>query len=186
MKYEVHSALSDDSNEGWVWIKLPQDTYLYKEIKDRRRVIRIKRKDAKPVYCEALLADPFYLKKWKEKGIDKFKNDSVIFISAWYRYLLRLSSDDIGKIIDLDVEPLDSGSLRELVALLYQYPRNHPQAVVRTASMMGIIGFGLGVIGIGLGILSIISTNIPGFVFCGVGFAITLLGIIGLIRRRQK
>jgi hypothetical protein len=63
--------------------------------------------------------------------------------------------------------------------------------------MMGIIGFGLGVIGTGLGMVGVndwivkdtpfphltnFSTPFGLVLFC-VGFVITLLGIIGLIRR---
>ena len=191
--YAVHSALSDDSNEGRIWIKPSQNPELCREIKDRRRIVCIKRKDAekgkdaKPVYSEALFADSYYLKnweeKWKEKGI-VLEDCNVIFISAWYRRLLGI--ENIGEIIDLSVKPQ---TLRNLPALLYQYPRNHPQALVLTASMMGIIGFGLGVIGIGLGIVGIkdlLATNILspiGFGVCVAGFAVTLLGIIGLIRK---
>ena len=198
--YAVHSALSDDTNEGRIRIlPAPQNKKLRNEIEGKRRIARIKRrdrKDAKPVYSEALYADDFYIEDWKEiwkkKGIVPEdivpKDRNVIFISEWYRLLL---GTIIGEVIEIDpdvnVKLLNPGSPRELWALLYLYPRNHPQAVVRTASMMAIIGFGSGVIGIGLGVLSIndlLATKIAGFLVCGVGLAIAFLGIIGLIFRR--
>ncbi len=200
--YAIHSALSDDSNEGWIWIKpSSQNLDLCKEkIQGGRSIVLIKRNNAKPVYSEALYADPFYLRNWKEKGIG-FGDYNVIFLSAWYRHLLRI--EKIGEVIDLDVKLLDLDvkqlGPRKLWALLYQYPRNHPQAVVLAASMVGIIAFGLGVIGTGLGIVGIIKDWLPKNILsvsltnfwlaCGgglvvFGFVITLLGIIGLTRRR--
>jgi hypothetical protein len=84
----------------------------------------------------------------------------------------------VGEVIELDIKPVRTWNL---VALLYHYPCNHPQALILTASMMGIIGFGLGVIGIGLGILSIV--NWLGFVISGIGLVIAGLGLTGFIRR---
>ncbi len=204
MLYAVHTALSEDSNEGRIYI-LPssQNKVLRDKMEDesKRPIVSIKRtdrKDAKPVYSEALFADRYYLKKWEEKWKDQGKEleeCNVIFISTWYRYLLGVKNKEI---VELNVKPLDQRSLRELWALLYLYPRNHPQAVVRTANMVGIIGFGSGVIGIGLGVVGIqdwLVKHIPspyltnfwapiGFVICLVGIAIAILGIKGLIRRR--
>ena len=200
--YAVHQALSDDSNEGRIWIKpSSQNTELGNIKQGERRIVRIKRKDAKPVFSEALLADPGYLKRWEEtrkvKG-SELEDCNVIFISAWYRHSLGIEEEKFPVIIDLDdVKLLHPGSPRNLWALLYQYPRNHPQALVRSASMMGIIGFGLGVIGTGLGVVGIndwlashISPSLTnfstpfGFVLCVVVLAIAFFfGIMGLIRR---
>jgi hypothetical protein len=191
--YAIHTALSDDSNEGQIWIRPLQNK---EEIENKRRIVRIKRKDAKPVvYSEVLFADDHYLEHWKEKGIN-FGNSgpdyNVIFISAWYRRLLGIGNTPV--ILDnLDVKPLRP---LNLPAFLYHYPRNHPQALVLGASMMGIIGFGLGVIGTGLGAIGIndwLAKNISpsltnfstpfGFVLCVLGLAIAFFGIMGLVRR---
>lgn len=193
--YEVHSALSDDHNEGKFYIF---DEQLHDKIKGKRRIARIRRrdrKDVKPVYSEALYADDFYLEEWQEiwKKRGTVPNFcKVIFISEWYRLLL---GTNIGERIDLKVEPLDPGKREGLWPLLYLYPRDHPQAVVRTASILGFIGLGLGVISIGLGIFSIQSL-FPNFILGIViiyilsivvgllGLAIAFLGIIGLSLRR--
>jgi hypothetical protein len=182
MQYKVHSALLDDAHEGWIWIKPAKDTKLYSELEARRCIVCIRREKvekgrrAKAVYCEALLADSFYLTRWGEKDIKFSNDDSAIFISAWYRRLLGMKK--VGEVIELDIKPVRTWNL---VALLYHYPCNHPQALILTASMMGIIGFGLGVIGIGLGILSIV--NWLGFVISGIGLVIAGLGLTGFIRR---
>lgn len=210
--YAVHTALSDDSNEGWIWIRpSSQNTDLQGEIENKRSIVRIKinsstqnadlwkeienkggithrrKKLAKPLYAEALLADIHYLERWRENMGIKFGDDyNVIFISAWYRNLLCIGGIGTPMIIDLSLESRKSGSLRELWALLYQYPRNHPQVVVRTANMLAIIGFGLGVIGIGLGLFSIDLpvTHILGIVSCVIGLGFSILGFTGLIFRR--
>jgi hypothetical protein len=192
--YEVHSASSDDHNEGRIYIFNEQ---LHDKIKGRRCIVRITRgdgKNVKPVYSEALYADDYYLKKWQDIWKARStKHDfcKLIFISEWYRLLLGIH---IGERINLKVDLLDPRKREGLWPLLYLYPRDHPQAVVRTASIMGYIGLGLGVIGIGLGIFSIqtLSQNfIPGPVIICIGLFsvlfgifIALLGIIGLSTRR--
>jgi len=196
--YEVHMASSDDSNEGRILIKNKE----LEKIQGKRPIVCIKGVNFKPVYAEALYADDTYLKK---RGMDMVfgKNDNVIFISAWYRHKLRIEAKKFpvkgspkGSPVttNLDIKPLSPLNLR---AILYRYPRDHPQAVVLTANMMGIIGFGLGVIGTGLGVVGIhdwlekhFSTSFTNFsdpigiVVLVIGFLITFLGFTGLIRRR--
>jgi|RhiMetStandDraft_8_1073273.scaffolds.fasta_scaffold00832_2 hypothetical protein len=50
-QYEVHSALREDLNEGWIWVENKQ---LEKELNHRRRIVRISSQGRKSVYCEAL------------------------------------------------------------------------------------------------------------------------------------
>jgi hypothetical protein len=51
--YEVHTALRDDLNEGWMWVR---DSGLKDQLQDQRRIVRIEF-NSKKVYCEALYAD---------------------------------------------------------------------------------------------------------------------------------
>lgn len=181
--YEAHQALADESNEGWILIRpSPKDKKLGKACKPGRRpIVRIKGKNFKAVYAEVLYADDTYLNKRKTDPNFCTHSDTLIFLSAWYRNLLGIENK-LGSI-KLDIKPVHPLAL---VALLYRYPRNHPQALVRAANMMAIIGVGLGFIGIGLGLLGIaqlLSTNIPGYLFCIAGSGFTGTGFIGLIRR---
>src|SRR5260221_5205006 len=192
--YKAHQASADESNEGWILIRpSPEDKELCDTCQPGRRpIVRIKGTKFKPVYAEALLADRTYLKHRKEVETDS--DTPLIFISAWYRNLFAMNKLES---ITLDIEPVSS---LNLVTLLYRYPRDHPQALVRAANMMAIIGFGLGVIGFGLGLVGIndwIKTDTPiphltnfstpfGLVLLVVWLAIAILGIIGLIRRRQE
>lgn len=196
--YAVHSSLSEDSNEGRIFIL---NKNLRSQLKGKREIVRIKRKDkkdAKSVYGEALYADGFYLEDWQEiwkkKGFVR-EDCNLVFISEWHRLLL---GTNIGEIIDLKIDPLKG--LWKLLALLYLYPRDHPQAVVRIASLLGFIGLGLGVIGVGLGVIGIkdwlakIPTTgfqafLDGWILFGlaalvIGAVITLLGLIGFVLRR--
>lgn len=207
-QYAVHSALSDDTHEGRIYI-YTRNEELRGGIDKRRRIVSIKRNEGKPVYIEALYADTQYLKRWKEKGINfgdseqYFPDYNVIFISGWYRYLLKI--EDAEAIIeDLNVEVKLPRKLwiprklwRYLRALLYLYPRDHPQTVVLVANMMGIIGAGLGVTGAGLGILSIQSlfpkfivgvviVYALGIILALAGLVIAIFGFGGLIGRRGE
>lgn len=191
VNYKVHMASSDDSDEGRIWIKHKD---LEGKIQGKRPIVCIKGEKFKPIYVEALYADYTYLKK---RGMDTVfgENENVIFISAWYRNKLKIEAEKFPVkgsggaspvTIDLDVKPLRPLNLR---ALLYLYPRDHPQALVLTANMMAIVAFGLGVLGIGLGFASLKDWLGPFWALFGliilvvVGFVITLLGVIGLIRR---
>jgi hypothetical protein len=170
--YEVHSALKDDSHEGRVWIK---DERLRSKIDRKRRVVRIRTKDGKKIYCEALYADENYFNRWRGKRT-KFGAGNVIFINGWYRY--KLDIQDIGKTKELDI------ALGNLWGKVYWYPRDHPQFMVLTTYMMGIIGLGLGVIGIGLGLVSL--KELGAFLGLGVvvvGIIFAILGIRGIISR---
>jgi len=179
--YSVHPALSDDSNEGRIWIKPSSyNEDLIKEIRNKRCIVCVKRKTkgAKSVYNEALYADAFYLKKWKERGIEFAGDYNFVFINGWYRRLLGIKGSPPWIIRDLKIK-----RRRNPYALLYKYPRNHPQTLVLTSSMLGIIGVGLGFLGAAFGFASLC----PPIVFIVLvisGCAIILLGVIGLISGR--
>jgi hypothetical protein len=52
--YEVHTALREDLNEGWIWIK---NGVLEDKLQNQRRIVRINTEDKKRVYCEALYVE---------------------------------------------------------------------------------------------------------------------------------
>lgn len=189
--YEVRSALSEDRNEGRIYIFNEE---LYDQIAGKRYIARVKRnnkENTKAVYCEIVYADDWYLEDWQEiwkrRGTSPSDFCKLIFISEWYRNLLGIKT--IRGKIDLNVkvlnaEPRSLGAriwewVWEKWALLYLYPRKHPQAAVRTANMMGFIALGLGVIGTGLGFLGIMLW-LATIIICLVGFAIAVLGFVGL------
>ena len=138
--YEVHTALRDDLNEGWVWVR---DSGLKDQLQDQRRIVRIEF-NSKKVYCEALYVDDYYLDRFK---IDSTKD--LIFINAWYRQRLGIPRDPCSEQ-DLQIAVAKFPLLSQFCACL-----QHPQSVVFLATVLAILGLGLGIIGIGLGLIGI-------------------------------
>jgi hypothetical protein len=188
--FELHTATKDYLNEGIVWIGGPTG----KTLVGKRPIVRIKY-EGKQVFCEALYAERFFLKNWDDNHSARPLSDDLdksrIFISAWYRRLLGIPEEKIEKEIRLDVKALSRINL--LLALLWKYPRQHPNVVVLTANMVGVIALGLGFIGVGMGSIALTKDTIAtGFVMpahnvglaCfGLGVLITLCGIWGLLRK---
>ena len=175
--YEVHSALREDLNEGWIWIK---NDVLKDKLQYRRRIVRINTENEKKVYCEALYVDDFYEKEFKKRcnGID-FSKDRLIFISGWYRQKLGIKREDIPCPRNLTITLPKISKLRLLLWSL-QACLQHPQIVVFLATVLAIIGLGLGVIAVGLGLIAIedqcpvgrevaIASVVVGFVVCLYG-----------------
>jgi hypothetical protein len=85
----------------------------------------------------------------------------------------------------LEVEILSWTDL--LLALVWKYPRQHPDVVVLAANMVGAVSLGLGLIGIELGSIVLTKDTIAcgfvmpahnvGLMFFGVGVLTTLCGV---------
>ncbi len=178
--YEVHTALWEDLNEGWIWIK---DDVLKDKLQDQRRIVRINTGNQKKVYCEALYVEPFYLKRFNERMKPdhriNFSKDRLIFISGWYRQILGIKLQGIGGQKNLTITPckLPCSLLWHLRACL-----QHPQVVVFLGTILAIIGLGLGSIAVGLGFIAIkdlclLGKGVP-LAFVSVGIVVGLLGIL--------
>jgi hypothetical protein len=187
--FELHTAPRDFLNEGVVWVGGPVGRTLL----GKRPIARIKY-EGKKVYCEALYAERFFLKTWDDnhpaRPLSNDLDKPRIFMSAWYRRLLRIPDEKIERDIRLEVEVV---SRLNLLALLWNYPRQHPDVVVLTASMVAVIALGLGFIGAGVGSIALTKDTIAGglvmpvhnagLVCFGIGVLITLSGVWGLIRK---
>ena len=142
MKLKVFASLSEDINNGWIWVP--------ESLVDERTVVRIKnKKSGKVIFCEALQIGENYLKRYNTNDrtyriIDK---GGSIVMSEWYRKKLGITETQID--IDFDVVKKDN-PWSHLRASLH-----HPQIVVRLATWLSGIGLLLGVIGLFLGIASI-------------------------------
>ncbi len=182
-EYFIHTSLAEDSSEGKIYIL---DTEIEKEISGKRNLACIQYKHEqkkKKIYCEILYVDKYYKEKWKK--LDKNKcsvnnqenineNTASIFINEWYRNLLEIEVDK-----SYGFKIIIPKNLYKLWAKLYLHPKQHPQIIVRTANMLGIIGIGLGVIGVGLGLLSI-GFAILGKIWIIAGVIINVFGILGI------
>lgn len=183
--YEVHTALREDLNEGWIWIK---NDVLKDKLQNQRPIVRINTENQKKVYCEALYVDHFYLKRFNgrmkcDHPINCNK-DRLIFISGWYRQILGIKHKDLGlqKNLTITLGKFPLSSLWHLWACL-----QHPQIVVFLGTALAIIGLGLGGIAVGLGLIAIEDLCPSGrpvaIAFVLLGIAVCSFGIIRFFKR---
>lgn len=179
--YEVHTALWEDLNEGWIWIK---DDALKDKLQNQRRIVRINTENQKKVYCEALYAETFYLKRFNERMEPdhriNFSKNRLVFISGWYRQILGIKLQDIVGQKNLTITPckFPCSLLWHLRACL-----QHPQVVVFLGTDLAIIGLGLGGIAVGLGLISIENLcSLGRYVAIGFGLGGAISCLYGIFR----
>ncbi len=138
LKLKTYAALSEDINNGWVW--LPES------IVTTRNTVKISNlATRKSVFCEALPAGDNYLKRHaKQAGYKIEDKSSAIIINEWYRTKLGIIKTQ--EIEHLEIVPCDNlcGQLRASL--------EHPQNIIRIASKLGILSVVLGILGICLGL----------------------------------
>ncbi len=134
MKFKVYAALSEDINNGWVW--LPE------RVVASRSVVKITNTNSpKSVICEALNIGPNFLKRYNKRGRYTIeKNETAIVLNEWYRKKLGINKTQ--EICEFQVD-LKDGFWGHISASL-----NHPQIVVRLATKLGILSVILGFIGL--------------------------------------
>lgn len=171
--YEIHTSLWQEINEGHIWIK---DTELKKELEARRHIVRVGLSHKK-VYCEALYAGERDIKRFKEhlNSAGDLEKDNLIFINRWYR--MRLGIEDLRpKPLTICLRSAVSSFSWPLLACF-----QHPQVVVRVATVLAMIGFGLGLIGVGLSLIGIQEVcslgSVFGWVFVALGLGVCVFGI---------
>lgn len=135
MKLKVFASLSEDINNGWVWVP--------DSIVGERTVVRIKNcQSGNVVYCEALQIGDNYLKRYNTNDCTYRINDKhgAIVMSEWYRKKLRIQETQTE--IEFEVRKKDHlwGHVRASL--------HHPQIVVRLAMKLAILSVVLGAIGI--------------------------------------
>ena len=132
MKLKVYAALSEDINNGWVW--LPQNVVA------ARNVVKIfYPTTGKTLFCEALSIGFNFKKRYNEQAKYKIKDpNSAIIINEWYRHKLGILKTQ--EIENLEISPFDNwwGKLRAAL--------HHPQTAVRLATTLGIISVALGIV----------------------------------------
>ncbi len=185
-KYELHTVLRDDFNEGWIWVK---DKNL-QHLEGRRRIVKVGYK-AKHIYCELLYATKRDINRFNEHFCPKIEAQKIegedsrlIFISTWYRNLLGIPKECLTEEICVSVK--ESNSLRAYFCVCLQ----HPQAVVLLATVLAFIGVGLGFIGAGLGIIGIPEWRpvgeCIGRAVVALGVLLSILSVLPLFRRAWR
>lgn len=148
---KVFPALTDDVNQGWVWIRCPGIS--------QREIVRIGNpsKD-RCVYCEAIAIEPLFLEEYNKpasllRGTIPDEGE-VVVMNAWYRS--RLGDIPAGSESELEVIVVTDEPSAQLFAALH-----HPQVVVRMATYLGIGGVVLGVIATVLAIVPFLEQGLP-------------------------
>ncbi len=142
MTYELHTAIWDDIESGSIWISAPALT--------SRTIVHVRNTlNNQSLRCEVKMVDAYYLKRFSEQtGRTVDETSPQVFINAWYRKALGVTARE-GPI---ELEIVADDSLRGKVRACLQ----HPQVVVRIATILGLWSVALGVIGLALGILSLV------------------------------
>lgn len=141
MKLKVYASLSEDSNNGWIW--LPDI------IINKRAVLKLQNLDNnKSVYCEALPIGENFLRRYKLADTVLIENqDKIIVMNEWYREKLCITSTQVEHNFRVKKVNNPYGHIKASL--------DHPQIVVRLAMELAVIGFVLGIVGLALGIIGI-------------------------------
>lgn len=142
MKLKVFASLSEDINNGWVWVP--------ESFVSERAVVRIKNSSSgRVVFCEALQIGDNYLKRYNANDRTYLINDQneSIVMSEWYRKKLGIIETQTE--IEFEIVKKDN-FWSHLRASLH-----HPQIVVRLATGLAILSVVLGVIGVFFGVAGI-------------------------------
>lgn len=136
MKYRIFPALHEEASSGWVWLSQPQW---------ERGIIRIYNEETKKrVFCEYRRIDDnfkdFYDSRPRTNKLPS--SDPVIVISQWY--CRRKLSIDGKEDAELDVRRAFWWEFGPIRAGL-----EHPDAIVRLATILALISVGLGLISLG-------------------------------------
>jgi len=176
--YEIHEALREDLSEGSIWLL---DEQLSPLIRNRRRIVKIAH-NGDSVCCEALYATDDYLKRRSNHGASNHVT-SLIYISGWYRALLRVEVPPGSKV------QLCITSGNGLQQVLWQVAAcvDHPQVAVFLSTALGVIGLGLGLLGVipALKDIGVVGDFVSGVLTIGA-FCVMLVVLFWLLIRRAR
>lgn len=168
MKFRIHTALHEETNNGWIWALYPQ--------LQPRSVVQIKNLATKrSVHCEYREIDKFFLRRFNQSKMDQANQMTVdenpMVIGLWYRNALGIQG--IGMDVDLE---LNAERFKALG--IVRSGSQHPDMISRLATRLGVLGVWLGITSI---VVSLLSFHPAGPWFPGLGFAFILLtGVLGI------
>lgn len=164
--YTIFAALSDQTNEGWVWFSNPP--------LHTRTIVRVHHpKTGRVVFCESRKIDPNFLTQYKQQKQGIEKPDEALVISEWYRDALggfpttKMSGDQV----KLDITPAQIPGWRSLRASCH-----HPDNAVRVGTRLGVLGTWLGLVSLVPALLELANLNSG----CRVSSLITV-AVVGAI-----
>ena len=138
----IRAALSDETNNGWVWMQLTGKSFA------PRTIVRIERCVGRRrfrIYVEVRKIDDNFRGNHNcgAKRVSLVRNLDTLVMAEWYREAL-----EIPRTVRLAVAPSPIqvwGSLRAAC--------HHPDLAVRLGTRLGMVGVCLGVVGLWLGAL---------------------------------
>lgn len=168
MKFRVHTALHEETNNGWIWAWYPQ--------LHARSVVRITNLVTKrSVHCEYREIDKFFLKRFNQSKPDAANQmtteENPIVISLWYRNALGIQGIGVDADLELDTEGF------KLLGII-RSGSQHPDMISRLATRLGVLGVWLGITSI---VVSLLSFHPTGLWFPCIGIGVILLtGVLGI------
>ena len=182
--FTVRAALSDDMNEGWVWIQTPSNQSLDSQLEPRCIVKISRRLSRRSVYVELRKIDQNFREKYGAKPrIRILEERDTLVLSEWYRDALGISkttlADNQTGTVRLTVERCNRRIWASIRAACH-----HPNIIVRVGTRLGLCGVWLGVVGATLGLLSVDAFSCFPFrneIMLGV---VGILAVVGLLASR--
>jgi hypothetical protein len=147
--YIVFAALSDQTNEGWIWFCNPSLR--------TRTIVRMHHLETdRVVYCESRKIDPNFLAQYKQSAREIENPDEALVMSEWYRNALGgfATTSITGVQIKLDITPAKIPGWRSLRASCH-----HPDIAVRVGTRLGVLGAWLGLVGLVPALLELTNLN---------------------------
>ena len=188
LHFIVRAAVSEETNNGWVWVQTPCDTRLDSELTPRT-IVTIKQK-GEPcwscIYVEVRKIDDNFRKQYncKASTVSICQKKNVVVMSEWYRQALGIvkttPKNDESQTEILLINRSKLPVWRSLRAACH-----HPDLVVRLGTRLGITGVWLGIVGVGLGLM---GTNVLNCVQYGkvlLASIFLLFAILGIVAARR-
>ena len=159
MTFRVHTALHEETNNGWIWASYPQ--------LQARSIVQITNRATKrSVHCEYREIDKFFLKRFNQSKPDAANSmtmeESPIAISLWYRNALGIKGIGMDADLELNAEKF------KLLGVI-RSGSQHPDMISRLATRLGVLGVWLGITSIVVSLLSFHPTG-PWVPNIGIGF----------------
>ena len=167
MKFRVHTALHEETSNGWIWASCPQF--------QARTIVRIINVESnRSVHCEYREIDAFFLKRFNqgkpETASQMTMEENPIVISLWYRKALGIPGIGMDANLDLKFEKY------KLLGII-RSGSQHPDVITRLATRLGVVSVWLGITSI---VVSLLSFHPKSAWFPGIGFAFILFaGVLG-------
>ena len=182
--FNIRAALSDDLNEGWVWVQTPSNRSLDSQLEPRCVAQICRRSPRRSVYVEVRKIDQNFRKKYNHNPRIRISDQQdTLVVAEWYRDALGIrkttQSDNQTGTVRLTVKRCNGGIWPSIRAACH-----HPDITVRLGTRLGLCGAWLGLVGASLGLLSMnVLACFPyrDEIMLGV---VVVLAIVGLLASR--